>query len=160
MLSPRLELDSGFSEAFERFDGNGRLSLASLSAGDNGLANLVANIGFEGSASDARGAIKLAAQRGRLGPVTADATRLDGDYRLWAGRGELALSADYGADSATLAPAVVAPLVAPLKARAEKHNRKDLAGPLGDLLFKLFTAYTPTAADAELIRRAEGELPP
>ena len=108
MLSPRLELDSGFSEAFERFDGNGRLSLASLSAGDNGLANLVANIGFEGSASDARGAIKLAAQRGRLGPVTADATRLDGDYRLWAGRGELALSADYGADSATLAPAVVA----------------------------------------------------
>ena len=26
-----------------------------------------------------------------LGPVFADATRLDGKYRLWAGRGELAL---------------------------------------------------------------------
>ncbi|MEO8141922.1 MAG: YdbH domain-containing protein, partial [Sphingomicrobium sp.] len=46
--------------------------------------------------------------------IFADATRLDGKYRLWAGRGELALVADYGADSATLAPATVAPLVAPL----------------------------------------------
>ncbi len=115
MIAPRLDLDSGFSEAFERFDGQGRLSLASLSAGDNGLANLNANIGFKGSASDAMGAIKLSAQRGRLGSIFADATRLDGKYRLWAGRGELALSANYGADSATLAPAMVAPLVAPLE---------------------------------------------
>ena len=114
MIALRLELDSGFSEAFGRFDGNGRLSLSSLTAGDNGLANLVANIGFKGSASDAMGAIKLSAQRGRLGSIFADATRLDGRYRLWAERGELALSADYGADSATLALAMVAPLVAPL----------------------------------------------
>ncbi|MEO7410815.1 MAG: hypothetical protein ABIU10_05785, partial [Sphingomicrobium sp.] len=114
MIAPRLELDSGFSEAFERFDGNGRLSLASLSAGDNGLANLVANIGFKGSASDTMGAIKLSAQRGRLGAIYADATRLNGKYRLWAGKGELALSADYGADSAMLSPTMIAPLVAPL----------------------------------------------
>ncbi len=114
MIAPRLDLDSGFSEAFGRFDGNGRLSLASLSAGDNGLANLIATIGFKGSASDAMGKIKLSAQRGRLGSIYADATRLDGKYRLWADKGELALSADYSADSATLAPAMVAPLVAPL----------------------------------------------
>ncbi|MEO5578187.1 MAG: YdbH domain-containing protein, partial [Sphingomicrobium sp.] len=115
MVAPRLELDTGFSEAFERFDGNGRLRVASFAAGDNGLANLNALIGFKGSASDAMGDIKLSAQRGRLGSIFADATRLDGKYRLWAGRGELALSADYGADSATLAPAMVAPLVAPLE---------------------------------------------
>ena len=114
MIAPRLELDSGFSEAFERFDGQGRLNVSSFSAGDNGLANLNALIGFKGSVSDALGTIKLSAQRGRLGPIFADATRLDGKYRLWAGRGELALIADYGADSATLAPATVAPLVAPL----------------------------------------------
>ena len=114
MVSPRLELDSGFSEAFQQFDGRGRLSVASFTAGDNGLANLNALIGFEGTAGDARGTIKLSAQRGRLGPIFADATRLDGKYRLWAGRGELALVADYGADSATLAQAMVVPLVAPL----------------------------------------------
>ena len=114
MIAPRLELDSAFSEAFERFDGQGRLSVASFSAGDNGLANLNAMIGFKGSAGDAAGTLKLSAQRGRLGPIFADATRLDGKYRLWAGRGELVLLADYGADSATLAPAMVAPLVAPL----------------------------------------------
>ena len=115
MISPRIDLDSGFSEAFGRFDGTGRLSVASLSAGDNGLANLSANIGFKGSATDAMGAIKLSAQRSRLGSIFADATRLDGRYRLWAGRGELAMSADYGADSAMLAPAMVAPLIAPLE---------------------------------------------
>lgn len=114
MVGPRFDLHSGFSEAFGRFDGTGRLTLASLSAGDNGLANLIANIGFKGSASDAMGTFKLSAQRGRLGSIFADATRLDGRYRLWAERGELALSADYEAASATLAPAMVAPLVAPL----------------------------------------------
>ncbi len=126
MIAPRLELDSGFSEAFERFDGEGRLIVTSFAAGDNGLANLNALIGFEGSASDARGTIKLSAQRGRLGPIFADATRLNGKYRLWAGRGELALLADYGADSATLAPAIVAPLVAPLD-----QARGTPLGPIG-----------------------------
>lgn len=115
MISPHIDLDSGFSEAFGRFDGTGRLSVASLSAGDNGLANLSADIGFKGSATDVGGAIKLAAQRSRLGSIFADATRLNGRYRLWAGRGELALSADYGANSAMLAPAMVAPLIAPLE---------------------------------------------
>ena len=114
MIGPRLDLHSGFSEAFGRFDGTGRLTLASLSAGDNKLANLIANIGFKGSASDAMGTVKLSAQRGRLGSIFADATRLDGRYRLWAERGELALLADYEAASATLAPTMVAPLVAPL----------------------------------------------
>ena len=46
MVSPRLEIDSSFGEAFEEFDGKGRLAVASLAAGDNGLANLIANISF------------------------------------------------------------------------------------------------------------------
>jgi hypothetical protein len=58
MVSPRLDLDSAFSEAFERFDGKGRLTVASFSAGDNGLANLNALIGFRGSASVAMGSVK------------------------------------------------------------------------------------------------------
>jgi len=129
MARPRLELDSGFSEAFERFDGNGRLTVASFAAGDNGLANLSALIGFKGSASDVGGTIKLSAQRGRLGSIFADATRLDGKYRLWAGRGELALSADYGADSATLVPAVVASLAAPLESA-----KGTPLGPIGEAI--------------------------
>ncbi|MEO6580847.1 MAG: YdbH domain-containing protein, partial [Sphingomicrobium sp.] len=114
MVSPRFEVDSGFSEAFERFEGNGRLSMASLSAGDNGLANLGGSIGFKGTATDATGSIKLSAQRGRLGAIYADATRLAGTYRLQAGKGELALSAGYNADSANLAPSMIAPMVRPL----------------------------------------------
>ena len=139
MVSPRLELTSKFSEAFERFDGNGRLSVASFAAGDNGLANLNAMIGFKGSASDARGSLKLSAQRGRLGPIFADATRLNGKYRLWAGRGELALTADYGADSATLAPATVAGLVAPLEAAG--------GTPLGPIAQAITAAIRRTAGN-------------
>ena len=41
MVTPRLEVDSSFSEAFEDFDGKGRLAVASFTAGDNGLANLM-----------------------------------------------------------------------------------------------------------------------
>jgi hypothetical protein len=55
MVSPRLDLDSNFSEAFENFDGKGRLAVASFTAGDNGLANLVANLGFKGRPTDASG---------------------------------------------------------------------------------------------------------
>ncbi len=139
MIAPRLELDSGFSEAFERFDGQGRLIVSSFAAGDNGLANLNALIGFKGSAGDALGTIKLSAQRGRLGPIFADATRLDGKYRLWAGRGELALVADYGADSATLAAATVAPLVAPLD--------QAKSTPLGPIAQNIAAAIRRTAGN-------------
>ena len=139
MMEPRLELDSAFGEAFERFDGQGRLGVANFTAGDNGLANLNALIGFKGSAGDARGTIKLSAQRGRLGPIFADATRLDGKYRLWAGRGELALLADYGADSATLSPAMVAPLVAPLN--------QAKGTPLGPIGQNIAAAIRRTAAN-------------
>ncbi|MES2903432.1 MAG: YdbH domain-containing protein [Pseudomonadota bacterium] len=139
MIAPRLELDSTFSEAFEQFDGEGRLIVSSFSAGDNGLANLNALIGFKGSAGDALGTLKLTAQRGRLGPIFADRTRLDGKYRLWAGRGELALVADYGAESATLAAATLGPLVAPLdQARAT---------PLGPIAQNIAAALRRTAGN-------------
>ncbi|HVL29268.1 MAG TPA: hypothetical protein VM326_00950, partial [Sphingomicrobium sp.] len=99
MVSPRLEIDSSFSEAFENFDGKGRLTVASFRAGDNGLANLVANVDFKGTPTDARGAFNLAAQRARLAAIYADRTRLDGRYRLQSGRGTLAVIADYDAEN-------------------------------------------------------------
>ena len=76
MVTPRLEVDSSFSEAFGDFDGKGRLAVASFTAGDNGLANLNANIGFKGTAKDARGQFDLPAQRARLAAIFADRTRL------------------------------------------------------------------------------------
>jgi hypothetical protein len=134
---PRLELDSRFSEGFDSFDGKGRLQVASLVAGTNGLANLVANIGFKGDPKDTQGTFDLAAQRARLASIFADATRLRGQYRLWPAKGNLALSADYDASSATLAPSVVGQLTGPLDGAA--------ATPLGPIAKSIAAALRRTA---------------
>jgi hypothetical protein len=145
MVSPRLELDSNFSEAFASFRGKGRLAVASFSAGDNGLANLIANIGFDGTARDVRGRFDLAAQRARLASIFADRTRLDGRYRLEAGKGRLAVVADYGANSANLAAPMIAQLSGPL----------DAAGgtPLGPVARAIAAAVRRTAGNFDATGR-------
>ncbi len=116
MRSPRLQVDSSFSEAFSDFNGKGRLAVASLTAGDNGLANIVANISFKGTPTDASGAFDLAAQRARLADIYADRTRLEGRYNLQADKGTVAVVADYGASSARLSGPILAQLVDSLDA--------------------------------------------
>jgi translocation and assembly module TamB len=137
MVSPRLEIDSSFSEAFENFDGKGRLTVASFRAGDNGLANLVANVDFKGTPTDARGAFNLAAQRARLAAIYADRTRLDGRYRLQSGRGTLAVIADYDAENATLSGPILNQLTDPLDMAA--------ATPLGPIARAVAAAFRRTA---------------
>jgi hypothetical protein len=139
MVSPRIEVDSSFGEAFADFDGKGRLTVATFTAGDNGLANLVANIGFKGTPTDAHGRFDLAAQRARLAAIYADRTRLNGAYRLEAGKGTLAVVADYGADSARLSGPILASLTKPLDSAA--------GTPLGPIAKAIATAVRRTASD-------------
>ncbi len=49
LAQPRMEIDSSFAEAFDQFDGHGRLTMALFEAGENGLANVVSNLTFRGS---------------------------------------------------------------------------------------------------------------
>ena len=139
MVTPLLEVDSSFSEAFADFDGKGRLAVASFTAGDNGLANLVANIGFKGSATDARGRFDLAAQRARLAAIYADRTRLNGAYRLQSGQGRLFVVADYGASSASLAGPILGQLTDPLDSIANT--------PLGPVARAIAAAIRRTAGN-------------
>ncbi|HEX2625212.1 MAG TPA: YdbH domain-containing protein [Sphingomicrobium sp.] len=114
MTSPRMEIDSRFSEAFGSFDGKGRLSFASLVAGTNGLANATSNLTFKGTPNDIAGRIDLAAQRARLAQIFADRTRLDGSYKLGARRGTLDFAARYAATGVTIDPAMTNGLTGPL----------------------------------------------
>jgi hypothetical protein len=139
MMSPQLEVDSNFSEAFADFDGKGRLAVASFTAGDNGLANLVANIGFKGSATDASGRFDLAAQRARLAAIYADRTRLNGAYRLQSGKGRLSVVADYGANSASLSGPILAQLTSPLDSAS--------GTPLGPVARAIAAAIRRTAGN-------------
>ena len=146
MVAPHLQVNSSFSEAFEEFDGKGRLAVASFTAGDNGLANLVANVGFKGSATDASGRFDLAAQRARLAAIFADRTRLNGKYRLEAGKGRLAVVADYGADSASLGGPLLAQLTGPIDSVA--------ATPIGPIAKAIGAAIRRTAGNFD----ADGRL--
>ena len=145
MVSPRLDLKSSFSEAFESFDGKGKLAVASFSAGDNGLANLVANIGFKGTPTDAMGRFDLAAQRARLAAIYADRTRLKGAYRLQSDKGTLAVVADYGADSASLAAPMIASLTGPLDSAS--------GTPLGPIAKAIAAAIRRTAGNFDATGR-------
>ena len=82
LAEPRAEIDSSFSEAFGSFDGRGRLSLASMEAGINGLAGTVSNVTFKGTPTKILGRVDLAARQARLGDILAQRTNFDGRYRL------------------------------------------------------------------------------
>jgi translocation and assembly module TamB len=115
----RFDIDSRFSEAFESFDGNGRLAIARAVAGANAIARVNGRIGFEGTPTAARGAIDIAAQQARLDRIVADRTHLKGRYFLGAQTGQMALVADYDASSVALAPTMMADVTAPLLAAKE-----------------------------------------
>lgn len=138
LVAPRLELDTWFSEAFASFEGKGRMAVQSLTAGDNGLAALNGNLTFIGNPDAARGDVNLAAQRARLGSIFADRTRLKGKYLLGAATGVVALVADYEANSATLAPGVMAGLTDPLQSARRT--------PLGPIATAVASAITRTSS--------------
>jgi hypothetical protein len=146
LVSPHLDLDTWFSEAFGSFEGKGRMAVQTLTAGDNGLAALNANVTFIGSPEAARGDINLAAQRARLGSIYADRTRLKGKYLLGAATGVVALVANYEANSAALAPSVIAGLTGPLKSASST--------PLGPIATAIAKAVTNTSQGFD----AEGTL--
>ncbi len=125
LTEPRMRVNSSFAEGFDRFDGGGRLTMATFEAGENGLANLVGNLTFRGTPARALGRIDLAARKARLAQILADRARFDGRYRLDAGHGTLDVVGDYGANSVALAPSMTAMLTDPLASA-----KSTLLGPI------------------------------
>ncbi|WP_118856862.1 intermembrane phospholipid transport protein YdbH family protein [Sphingomonas mesophila] len=146
LVAPRLDLDSSFSEGFDQFDGRGRLAVQTLTAGDNGLANLAGTLGFKGDVKDASGRFDLSAQRARLAAIFADRTRLAGNYRLLPAKGTLAVTADYDANSAALAAPLVARLAGPFDGAK--------GTPMAPIASQIATSIRRTAARFD----ASGEL--
>ena len=114
LAQPRMDINTSFSEAFGSFDGSGRLTLASIQAGVNGLAGVTSNLTFKGSATDIIGRIDLSARQARLAQILSQRTRFDGRYRLDASHGGLTLIGDYGATAVTLDRSLTAGLTDPL----------------------------------------------
>jgi translocation and assembly module TamB len=116
IVQPRLDLDARFGEAFDNYDASARIISQVLTAGDNGLAALNGRMTLVGDPKDARGEIDLAAQKSRLGTITADRTHVQGKYRLKTAAGSLVLVGHYDANGAALAPSMISGLTTALEA--------------------------------------------
>jgi hypothetical protein len=116
IVEPRLELDARFGEAFDNYDASARLMSQVLTAGDNGLAALNGRLTLVGDPTDARGQVDFAAQKSRLGTITADRTRVNGKYRLSTTKGTLTMVGAYAANGASLAPSMTSGLTGALEA--------------------------------------------
>jgi hypothetical protein len=139
ITAPRFDAKASFNEAFTRVDGRGRMAIATLIAGENGLANFNGEMNYKGSLDDVDGDVRLAAQRSRLATIYANRTRLTGHYRLSMTQGTFGLAGDYAADNANLAPSMLAGVTQPLAAAAKT--------PLGPVANSIGNAIKRTAAN-------------
>ena len=140
LQQPRMEIDSGFGEGFDSFDGRGRLSLASFEAGANGLSAVTSNLTFHGTPARALGRIELAARQARLDRIVAGRTRFDGRYRLDAVAGSLVTVGNYEASTVRVEQSLFAMMTDPLASLESTP-----LGPIG-------------TAISNAIRRAAGQF--
>jgi hypothetical protein len=118
VLAPRFDAKASFNEAFTSVDGSGRMAIATVTAGANGLAAFTGDISYKGSLTDVGGRVKLAAQRSRMATATAERTRLNAGYRLGIAKGTFALAGDFAADNSTLDPKQLDSITVPLASAA------------------------------------------
>ena len=135
--APRFDAKASFNESFTSIDGSGRMAMASLVAGANGLANFIGDISFKGALDDVSGGVKLSAQNSRMGTIFADRTRLNGRYHLNGKVGTFDMAGNYAADSASLAPSMFAGVTQPLAAAAKT--------PIGPVATAMANAVMRTA---------------
>ena len=146
IVEPRFDINSRFNESFTNYDGRGRMAIRTLVASENGLAAFVGNLSFRGNPTATYGSVQLSARQSRLGTIFADRTRLDGRYRLGVTGGTFVFVGDYGANSAALAPSMLAAVTQPLAAAA--------GTPLGPVATAIGTAVSRTVSNFD----ATGEI--
>jgi len=137
IAAPRFDAKAVFNESFSNMNGSGRMAIATLVAGANGLANFAGKITYNGSLNDVHGRVILSAQKSRVATIYADRTRLSGAYRLDGKHGIFDLVGDYAADSAALDPSMLAGVTQPLAAAAKT--------PIGPVATSIGNAVLRTA---------------
>ena len=137
IAAPRFDAKASFNESFTSIDGSGRMAIATLVAGANGLANFAGDITFKGSFGEVDGRVKLSAQKSRVATIYAERTRLDGGYHLGFRDGTFAMVGNYAANSGALDPSMIAGVTQPLAAAAKT--------PIGPVTTSIGNAVLRTA---------------
>ncbi len=133
VVLPRFDTKTSFNEAFTSLDGGGRMAIATLTAGANGLAAFAGDLTYRGSLERVEGSVTLAAQKSRIATIYADRTRLNGAYHLGLRAGTFALIGKFGATSTALDPSMIAGVTQPLAAAA-KTPIGPIAGRIGEAI--------------------------
>ncbi len=139
LVAPQLDATASFNEAFTSVDGRGRMAIADVTAGANGLAAFLGELTYKGSFADLRGRLEFSAQKSRLGTIFADRTRLAGGYRLGTRTGTFTLVGNFAAESAALDPSMLAGVTQPLAAAAKT--------PIGPVATAIGNAIARTASN-------------
>jgi translocation and assembly module TamB len=135
--APRFDAKATFNEAFTTVDGSGRMAIATLDSGANGLADFGGEITYKGALNNVDGRVSLAAQQSRMATIYAERTRLKGRYHLGIRDGTFALVGNYAADNAQLDPRMIAGVTQPLAAAAKT--------PIGPVVTGIGNAISRTA---------------
>ncbi|HVI05961.1 MAG TPA: YdbH domain-containing protein, partial [Sphingomicrobium sp.] len=142
---PSFEAKASFNEAFTSVDGRGKMAIATLVAGANGLANFFGQITYKGSLVHVDGRVRLSAQKSRMAAVYADRTELGGTYHLGIGDGTFNMVGNYAADKAALDPGMVAGITRPLAA-ASKTPIGLVATSIGTAILSTSRAFNSAGA--------------
>jgi translocation and assembly module TamB len=137
ITAPRFDAGASFNEAFTSIDGNGRMAIARLVAGSNGLTNFAGDISYKGSFGAVDGRVRLSAQKSRIATIYAERTRLDGGYHLGTRDGTFNLAGNYAANNGALDPSMLAGVTQPLAAAAKT--------PIGPVATSIGNAVLRTA---------------
>ena len=143
-MAPRFDAKATFNEAFTNVDGSGRMAINKLVAGRNGLATFAGDLTYEGALTDVRGHVKLAAQNSRLATIHADRTSSTANTGSGMRSGTFDMVGDFAADSAALAPSMLAGVTQPLAAAAKT--------PIGPVATSIANALRRTASKFNIIR--------
>ncbi|HZU52089.1 MAG TPA: YdbH domain-containing protein [Sphingomicrobium sp.] len=138
VASPRFDAKASFNESFSNVNGSGRMAIATLTAGANGLADFAGTITYKGWLNDVDGRVNLAAQRSRMATVTAQRTGLNGRYHLGIANGTFSLAGGFAVDDSTLDPKMLDSVTEPLAAAAST--------PVGAVVASISNAIGRTAS--------------
>jgi hypothetical protein len=141
IVAPRFDAQASFNESFTSVDGRGRMAIATLTAGTNGLAAFAGDLTYKGTLGNVDGSVNLSAQRSRLATIYADRTHLEGAYHLGIRDGSFRLGGEYSASSAKLDPRMLAGVLEPLKSAAKT--------PIGPIAGAIGSAIARTASNLD-----------
>ena len=139
VAAPSFDAKASFNESFTSVNGSGRMAIATLETGANGLADFLGDITYKGSLKAVDGRVKLSAQKSRMATIYADRTRLNAGYHLGLAAGTFVMAGDFAADSAKLDPTMLAGVTQPLAAAAKT--------PIGPVLASISQAISRTTSN-------------